>query len=95
MMTHQTRISKKGELNVPKNVVAEEGWGPGTELEVLRTGDGIFIREKQPERERISWEEFRRRMPNHQGPPVLIEEMNRAVEAERATRWARKERNSR
>jgi hypothetical protein len=94
-MTEHTKISPEGSLNLSKDVVEQEGWRPGTELEVLHIADGILIREKRAAKPGIDWEEFRRRMPKYEGPPVSLEDMERGIELERARRWARKERDSR
>ena len=39
-----TRLSTKGQIVLPKSIRASHAWGPGTELTVEDTGDGILLR---------------------------------------------------
>lgn len=39
-----TRLSTKGQIVLPKGIRASRAWGPGTELTVEETGDGILLR---------------------------------------------------
>ncbi|MBZ5611103.1 MAG: AbrB/MazE/SpoVT family DNA-binding domain-containing protein [Acidobacteriia bacterium] len=39
-----TKLSSKGRIILPKNILASRAWGPGTELSVEETGDGILLR---------------------------------------------------
>ncbi|MGJ3628619.1 hypothetical protein AB5I41_19950 [Sphingomonas sp. MMS24-JH45] len=45
-----------------------------------RSGRRLILEALQPARPRISYEEFRRRVPKYEGPPASIEEMNAAVD---------------
>lgn len=97
-MTKHASISPDGDLKLPKDIVAEEGWEPGTKLVVLHTADGMLIRPaggSKPARQRISWDEFRRRVPPHEGPPLSLEDMDRAMDRAMAERWKAKEARSR
>ena len=79
-MDDQTKLSAKGQVVVPKEVRDALDWAPGLELTVTRSGDRVILEPVRPKRETISWEEFRRRVPRHEGPPASIEDMNRAVD---------------
>lgn len=94
-MTAHTKLSSDGRVIVPKDVVDRQGWQPETELEVVESRDGVLIRPKQLNKEGISWEEFRRRVPPHDGPPASLEDMDRAIEREAVRRYVEKERRSR
>ena len=86
-----SRLSSKGQIVIPKDVRDALGWVEGQEIVVRKSGDRAVLEARPRERERISWEEFRRRVPKYDGPPVSIEEMNAAIDeawAERATRRA-------
>ena len=39
-----TRLSSKGQIVLPKNIRTSRAWGPGTELTVEETEDGILLR---------------------------------------------------
>jgi AbrB family looped-hinge helix DNA binding protein len=75
-MNAMTKLSSKGQIVLPKDVRDALGWPEGQILSVRRTNDGVFISPPAPKRERISWEEFRRRVPKYDGPPVSIDDMN-------------------
>jgi AbrB family looped-hinge helix DNA binding protein len=94
-VTEHIRITAEGEAIVPKDVCEKLNWKPGTEVEIESAGDRAVLRPKTAPRERISYEEFRRRVPKHEGPPATLEDMRKAIDTALAERWARKERNSR
>ena len=73
------KMSSKGQVVIPKDVRDALGWPEGQELAVRTTSSGVLLSPPEPVRERISWEEFRRRVPRHKGPPLSIEEMDEAV----------------
>ena len=89
-MNAHTRLSAKGQIVIPKPVRDRLCWAEGADLELIETADGVLLRPVQPSRERITIEEFRRRMPRYEGPPATLEDMDAAIEAARAERWARK-----
>ena len=68
-------MSSKGQIVIPKDVRDALGLKPGERLMLERVGQRIIIETPQPAREKISYEEFRRRMPVYTGPPVAIEDM--------------------
>ena len=79
-MGDQTKLSEKGQVVIPKDVREALAWAPGLELTVTRSGGRVILEPKRAKRERISFEEFRRRVPRHEGPAATIEEMNLAVD---------------
>ena len=79
-MNAHTTVSAKGQVVIPKAVRDRLRWPPGTMLEVVETSSGVTLRPREPIRKGISWEEFRRRVPRHEGPPVSIEGMHKAVD---------------
>lgn len=86
-MSVQTKLSAKGQCVIPAEVRARLGWREGDLLDVTETGDRVVLRRSSAEALAklggpISWEEFRRRVPPHEGPPVTLEEMDQAIEAE-------------
>ncbi len=79
-MNSFTRLSSKGQIVVPKDVRDALGWVEGQTLQVRRSGERAVLEPVQSNREKISWEEFRRRVPKvYQGPPISVEEMDVAV----------------
>lgn len=79
-MNAVTRLSSKGQIVIPKDVRDALGWIEGQTLQVHKSGDRAVLAVVPTARERISWEEFRRRVPKiYDGPPVSVEEMDEAV----------------
>jgi AbrB family looped-hinge helix DNA binding protein len=78
-MNAQTRMSAKGQIVIPKAVRDRLQWREGADLEVVERADGVFLRSPVPKRERISIEEFRKRVPPHDGPTLTLEEIDAAV----------------
>lgn len=79
-MGDQTKLSAKGQVVIPKEVRDALHWVPGLELSIIRSGDRVILEPRRAPRERITYEEFRRRVPRHEGPAATIEEMNAAVD---------------
>ena len=75
-----TRMSSKGQVVIPSEVRSALDWADGTELEVIRRSGGVFLKTVNTARTKISWDEFRRRVPPYKGPPLTIEDMAEAVE---------------
>jgi bifunctional DNA-binding transcriptional regulator/antitoxin component of YhaV-PrlF toxin-antitoxin module len=94
-MTEHAKIGPGGEAAIPGELCEKLNLRPGMDIEIDLVAGQLVVRSPAKPRERISWEEFRRRMPKYEGPVISIEEMNQAIEEERARRWARKERDSR
>ena len=89
-MTSHTRLSAKGQVVIPKVVRDRLHWHAGADLEVVETAGGVLLRPVSRQRERIGIEEFRRRVPRHEGPPVTLDQMEQAILNEAAARFARK-----
>jgi AbrB family looped-hinge helix DNA binding protein len=79
-MSSQTKLSVKGQVVIPKDVRDALNLKPGETLNVKRVGNQIVMEAVAPSRKKISYEEFRKRIPKYDGPPVSIEEMNAAVD---------------
>jgi len=79
-MNAQTKISSKGQVVIPKEIRDSLQLKAGETLNVSRQGRRIVLEAVEPQRERISYDEFRRRVPAHVGPPVSIEDMRLAVD---------------
>lgn len=75
----EIRVSSKGQIVIPKEVRDALGLEAGGKLTLERAGRRIILEVPQPDRPRISYEEFRRRVPKYQGPPVPVEEMTSRV----------------
>lgn len=75
-MNALTKLSSKGQVVIPKRVRVALGWPEGQALVVRQSGGRAILEPPAPERETISWEEFRRRVPKYTGPPVAIEDMS-------------------
>jgi AbrB family looped-hinge helix DNA binding protein len=85
-MNAQTTLSSKGQVVVPKAIRDALHLKPGEVLTVTREGRRIVLEAIQPECERISYAEFKRRIPAYEGPPVRIEDMHSGI-AEIFTDW--------
>lgn len=78
-MGDQTKLSGKGQVVIPKELRDALAWEPGTNLSVRRSGGRVILEPIRPDRPRISYEEFRRRVPAYQGKPKTIEEMDAGI----------------
>jgi AbrB family looped-hinge helix DNA binding protein len=74
-MNATTSLSAKGQVVIPKDVRDALGFAPGQKFAVQRAGSGVLLLPVEQERPRISWDEFRRRVPKYQGPPVDMDDM--------------------
>lgn len=72
-------ISSKGQIVIPKDVRDALGLAAGSKLVLERSGRRLILEAPQPARPRISYEEFRRRVPKYEGPPVAVEDMTSKV----------------
>ena len=68
-------MSSKGQVVIPKDVREALDLRAGEKLNLRRDGRRIILEVPAPARERISYEEFRRRVPRYDGPPVALEDM--------------------
>jgi AbrB family looped-hinge helix DNA binding protein len=84
-----TKLSSKGQVVLPKGVREALGWPQGQPLNVRISGGKAILEPPSDIRQKITYEEFRRRVPKYDGPPISLEDMDRAVAAlwaERAKR---------
>jgi len=89
-MNAHTKLSAKGQVVIPKAVRERLCWKEGAALEVIERADGVLLRTAHPARERITIEEFKRRIPPYEGPPISLEDMDKAILAEAARRYRAK-----
>jgi AbrB family looped-hinge helix DNA binding protein len=87
-MSSRTQLSAKGQIVIPKRLRDAHDWQPGTAFEVIDRPDGVLLRPTTPMAKRLTLAEFRALLPRHQGPAVPLEDMEAAIDAERAARWA-------
>lgn len=88
-MNTQTTLSGKGQVVIPKDVRDALGLVPGQKLDVVRAGNGVLLRPILQKSGRTTEEIFahlREIAPKWEGPPVSIEEMDRAIDAMFAAR---------
>lgn len=80
-MTHETSLSAKGQVVIPKDVREALGLREGARFEVHTLGRDIVFRAKGAKSARSTDEilaDLRKRHP-YSGPPVSIAEMNEAI----------------
>jgi AbrB family looped-hinge helix DNA binding protein len=94
-MNARAKMSSKGQIVVPKPLRDAHGWGAGTEFEFVESGKGVLVQpveEFDPRFPPITFEEFMARRIKYDGPPVSLEDMDRAVLEEAGRRWDAKNR---
>lgn len=79
-MNAQTKMSSRGQVVIPKSIRDALELKSGETLEVRMQGRRIVLETPEAPREKISFEEFRRRVPRHEGPALSIEDMDAAVD---------------
>lgn len=79
-MQHTT-LSSKGQVIIPKALRVARQWGPGTQLEVHDTPEGILLRPSAPGTKVALSEGLAaiRRHLAYTGPSVTVEEMHAEV----------------
>ena len=87
-MSAQTRISSKGQVVLPKRLRDELKWGSGMTLEVVREGDAVMLRPKKKSGQAVTLDDLVGCL-KYDGPPVSIEDMDKAIDEEIAARHAR------
>lgn len=88
-MNAQTIVSEKGQIVIPKDVREALGFVAGQKLDVIMSGNGVFLRPVQQKSGRSAEEIFARLReiaPVWEGPLVTIEDMDKAVDAMMAAR---------
>jgi len=78
-MGTRVRLSTKGQIVIPKDVRDALGLEPGEQFDVSHQGRRIVLDAVAEKRPRISYEEFRRRVPGHEGSAVSIEDMTAGI----------------
>ncbi len=69
-------ISPEGQIVLPEDIRDALGLKAGERLSLERVGNRLILDAPEPPpRESISYEEFRRRVPKYEGPPVAVEDM--------------------
>ncbi len=84
-------MSGKGQVVIPKDVRDALGFVAGQKLDVIPSGDGVFLRPAARKTGRSAEEIFARLReiaPPWEGPPATIEAMDRAVDAMMRARWS-------
>jgi len=83
-----TVLSSKGQIIIPKALRAARRWGPGTQLEVHDTPEGVLLRpaEAAAKTSLASGLAAIRRRVGYQGPAVSLQQMDAAVQREAALR---------
>ena len=87
MATLTTRLSTKGQLILPKEIRDAREWGPGTEIEITNTKDGVLLKPKKPLFKPTKFEDVAG-MLKYKGKPQSIRDMDKAIPAEVARRHA-------
>lgn len=78
-MGFEITLSSKGQIVLPKDVRDALDLRPGERLTLERIGRRIIIEQAEPPREKISYAEFRRRVPAYEGKPVSVEDMTAQI----------------
>lgn len=86
-----TRLSSKGQVVLPKVARDAVKWPAGTDLIVDYGADYITLRRKERVFPTTALEDVVGCL-KYDGPPVSVEDMERAVEEELGDRWKRKSR---
>lgn len=79
-MNAETKLSTRGQVVIPKDIRDALHLSPGQCFSIRTEGRRIVLDAGAPRRAKISHEEFRRRMPKYEGPPIAVEDMNKGVE---------------
>ena len=91
-MGHETRISTKGQLVLPKAVRERHQWASGQVIEVIDVPGGVMLRPKAPIADTLKAHEILARIAarsTYRGPVVTIEEMDEGVRAAAVARYER------
>ena len=75
LMNARTRISSKGQVVIPKAIRDALHLKAGETLEVSRDGRRIILETSPPGIDKMSYDEFKRRMPAYEGRPVSVGDM--------------------
>jgi AbrB family looped-hinge helix DNA binding protein len=78
-MNAQTKMSVKGQVVIPKDVRDALAWENGVELDVIKGANSVTLRPKSTKRKAMTWTEFRKTVPPHEGPSIPEEEWAEAI----------------
>jgi AbrB family looped-hinge helix DNA binding protein len=90
-----TTLSSKGQVVLPRSVREARGLREGAKFEVIDAGEDIVLR--QIGKQRVDFppttkDDLLAARIKYDGPPVSIEDMDRAVQEEAKRRWNAKNR---
>jgi len=91
-MNVRAKISSKGQLVLPKAIRDEFGLEPGCEVDIESVGKGIMLTPHPKRSRRVYALDEVAGMLKYDGPPVSVEDMNRAIEKEAIRMWNAKRR---
>jgi len=86
-MNMQVRMSTKGRIVIPKAIRERLQWRAGADLQIVEHSDGVLMCPSRQKREGITVEEFRSRVPPHEGAALTLEEVDAAVAKSRAEQF--------
>ncbi|WP_308815498.1 AbrB/MazE/SpoVT family DNA-binding domain-containing protein [Sphingomonas sp. GV3] len=78
-MGFEVTMSSDGQIIIPKDVRDALDLHSGETLSIHREGRRIVLEPTVGQHERISYEEFRRRVPRYEGPVVVAEDMTSRI----------------
>ncbi|MFN3820471.1 AbrB/MazE/SpoVT family DNA-binding domain-containing protein [Blastomonas sp.] len=73
------KLSSKGQIVIPKDIRDELDLHEGEPMRVRRSGRQIILESAAHAEDKISFAEFRRRIPRYAGPPVAIDDMTSKI----------------
>ena len=83
-MSAYTKVSEKGQVVVPKATRDRLGWQPGTDLEVIESGDAVTLRKRSSDRT-LTVEAAVARLRgivHSDGPPIPIDRLSWSPDVE-------------
>lgn len=83
-MNAYTKVSEKGQVVVPKATRDRLGWQPGTDLEVIESGDAVTLRKRSSDRT-LTVEAAAARLRGivrYDGPPIPIDRLSWSPDVE-------------
>jgi AbrB family looped-hinge helix DNA binding protein len=78
-MNAQTKMSVKGQIVIPKDVRDALSWEQGMEFDIIQGRNSVTLKPVVAKRKTMTWEEFRRGLPKHEGPPIPESEWDEAI----------------
>ena len=86
-MNARAKISSKGQLVLPKAVRDAYGLSAGSEVDVESAGDVILLRPRPKKARKTYTIDEVAGFLKYDGPPVTLEDMERAIEEEARRKW--------